>query len=351
MTGELCRKRPRLNDHNDSSDHVKGLRWRAYGSHEGDWHDPEQDQSLWSGQSLFAIDATTVVPDPPQNGEPSWITFNDPVLSLFDPSTWATAVPSLQSAELDNLYGPDAAEHDWLYPVLFPNVPSLEDRFVDLNLENPYDYNGPARHTSLRTEILRPEGGAVNGYIKFRIRDADPGEAGIKPATGLFGWTTMGVHHRGRPEEPRVSFTDIPHLPPNFGRGLELDVVDNKLLKFCESPPSPAQSGAISIGLPISLILNRFGRLLPGPHAIVPNKFLAHRDRTDDGRRGGRETRYPCTCRSLCPRLCTQGRPARTNKPPLPPCFGPDYRGAQAARDTCRRKIGRHNICNLASLG
>lgn len=116
-------------------------------------------------------------------------------------------------------------------PELFPSVPSIESRVVDTSMPNPFVSDvGKPRHPTLERRKAVSKDGAVCGYIKFRIRS-------IPSST-----TTRGRLQRPNDEaaKPQRIFPDflverIPNLPPDFGRGIKLDSMDEKLLKFCKS--------------------------------------------------------------------------------------------------------------------
>lgn len=121
-------------------------------------------------------------------------------------------------------------------------MPAREGQTFSLNLRNPFVTNEANRHPGLKRTALIPEDGAVNGYIKFRLRMSDV-EDHNPPALGkgkglaslansqpsnLMRQPAQHMQHN-----PNASPIDIPYLPPNFGRRLKLDDTDNKLLKFC----------------------------------------------------------------------------------------------------------------------
>lgn len=122
-------------------------------------------------------------------------------------------------------------------PELFPDIPALTDRFVNLGLANPYADNGPIRHAKIRDMAMLPEDGGVNGYIKFRLRMADvESDANMQKKTVFDQNRQLGKQIQGEtnPAPFGLDRQQIPNLPPDFGRGLKLDKVDGKLLKFCK---------------------------------------------------------------------------------------------------------------------
>ncbi|PGH08398.1 hypothetical protein GX51_01224 [Blastomyces parvus] len=231
MYHQRGQKRHRLNEASGpfrGCSRVEKRGWIRQREHEENEQQQEEDQNLWDDRSMFAIDMPNMALLPLPNEQPTWD--NDYMASALDISTWLPPTPSfLSDDQLINDF--DAAARDWLQQVLYPDIPSLEDRFVNLSLENPYSDNAPSRHETLRTHILTPEDGSVNGYIKFRIRNADLDESSLKAAKRSFGASAMGVHHRNSSEANSL-FNNIPYLPPNFASGVKLDAVDGKLLKF-----------------------------------------------------------------------------------------------------------------------
>jgi hypothetical protein len=196
------------------------------------------DQGLWSDQSMFALDAPALAPELFQYTEPDWPAdaFQDIFLPSFGSPAWMASMPSfLSGAHTHNDL--DHTGQAWLEQTLYPDVPSLEERFVDLTLDNPYSENAIVRHKTLRKALAMPEDGAVNGYIKFRIRNADLDERSTKRAKSLVGG--LSVPSRDTSSPSQSPFSNIPYLPPDFGRGVKLDEVDSKLLKFCKAFLSP----------------------------------------------------------------------------------------------------------------
>ncbi|EGC41084.1 conserved hypothetical protein [Histoplasma capsulatum var. duboisii H88] len=231
MYSQRGQKRYRLNEVPSPScgpSHIKKPSGIRYHRQEDNNEDQEEDQGLWDDRSMFAIDMPDIGLLPLPDEQSTW--HNNYMTSALDISTWQPPTPSfLSDAQLNHDF--DTAARDWLQQVLFPDMPSLEDRFISLSLSNPYSDNAPSRHETLRTQILTPEDGSVNGYIKFRIRNAELDESSNKSAKRSFGASFLGVHHRSTTEANSM-FDNIPYLPPNFASGVKLDAVDGKLLKF-----------------------------------------------------------------------------------------------------------------------
>lgn len=131
----------------------------------------------------------------------------------------------------------ETIDQDWLaaeFPDLFPSLPDLESRIVNLHLENPFLEGSAVRHPALKTNHTLPEDGAVNGYIKFRIRFSAEDDTSHRPQAQkatAFGQSTPAVHHRSH--HPIVG-DHVPCVPPDFGKGCKLDNMDSKLMKFCK---------------------------------------------------------------------------------------------------------------------
>lgn len=148
----------------------------------------------------------------------------------------------------DDLYIEDesmAVDQAWLaqaLPELYPSVPSRGEQTFSLNLFNPFTINETNRHPSLKTTALIPQDGAVNGYIKFRLRTSDV-EDQRSPILGKGKGMAILANSfpTNRPQElpqemqqsPKAPPMYIQYLPPNFGWRLNLDEVDTKLMKFC----------------------------------------------------------------------------------------------------------------------
>ena len=148
----------------------------------------------------------------------------------------------------DDLYAEEesaTATQAWLaqaLPELYPSIPSKEGQRFSLSLSNPFAANGSNRHPRLKSTAFLPEDGAVNGYIKFRLRMSDI-EDHRSPVLGKGKGMTFLANSQPK-YRPQLSPqhmqqnsgappNDIQYLPPNFGRRLKLDDTDNKLLKFC----------------------------------------------------------------------------------------------------------------------
>ena len=121
-----------------------------------------------------------------------------------------------------------------VFPEASLHLPLRESQEATLDLANPFTDGQVMRHPNLRKSSFMPEGEAVNGYIKFRLRAADL-EGDNETTNHYFNQLKLGVHHR----EPVLGpLEKVPKLPPDFGKGLKLDKMDSKLLTFCKNASS-----------------------------------------------------------------------------------------------------------------
>lgn len=223
--------------------------------------DVEEPDDLWSQRAFFALDryddpdalqyqpdawdsASSVATGGIKRGTYALITS---LSSEYDAEYWFIAALGLVSSDVQD--GDTYTEEEstapvpaWLaqaFPELCPTVPARGEQTFSLNLRNPFATNGTNRHPGLKRTALIPEGGAVNGYIKFRLRMSDVEDQNspvLGKGKGLANSQPPNLmrqplqHMQHNPNAPPI---DIPYLPPNFGRRLKLDDTDNKLLKFC----------------------------------------------------------------------------------------------------------------------
>ncbi len=130
-------------------------------------------------------------------------------------------------------------QQDWfmkVLPELFPTVPSIENRLVDLSISNPFADNVPIRHPALKATSFELENGVVNGYIKFRLRMADVDDQSTvdtRKRKSIFSPRLASTDNRKLPPKLTLPTEIVAYLPPDFGRGLKFDQTDAKLLKFC----------------------------------------------------------------------------------------------------------------------
>ena len=171
-----------------------------------------------------------------------------------------------------------------LFPSLLPSVPSPVDRAPDVAVSNPFQADGVLEHPRLRSEakpVEVPVDGVINGLIKFRLhQDKEPDES-VEMRRPQF----LQRYMKSRKPNPTTA-RGVPYLPPEFGRGLKLDPMDLKLMRFCKPCPKL-----------ISLMLNcacfRYLRLLPREDFTAYDEYMAY------GRCGyGREKRM-CEARAL----------------------------------------------------
>jgi hypothetical protein len=231
-----------------------------------DGAEAEESDILWGHRSFFALDRyqeldvqrylpdvwdTTSAGSPSTNkrGEYAMIRL---LSGEYIAEEWiVTALEPVSSDQDDDgLYAEEeatTAAQAWLaqaLPELYPSIPAKEGQKFSLSLSNPFATNGSNRHPRLKSTAFLPEDGAVNGYIKFRLRMSDV-EDHRSPVLGKGKGITFLANsqpkHRTQLSPQRVPHgsgappIDIQYLPPNFGRRLKLDDTDNKLLKFCKA--------------------------------------------------------------------------------------------------------------------
>jgi hypothetical protein len=126
---------------------------------------------------------------------------------------------------------------DKMFPELFPSIPRISDRVVDLGSSNPFEDGPGVRHPILRLSSFRQEV-EVNGYIKFRFRMKDV-EAKRPNNQKRIVYSKRELPLTARvPSLPLASGTPkipAPDVPLNLGNSLEFDETDKKLMKFCPS--------------------------------------------------------------------------------------------------------------------
>ena len=120
---------------------------------------------------------------------------------------------------------------------LFPGLPLAAHRQISPNTNNPFAADAPCRHQSLRTDFSDSKAVGANGYIKFCLQ---PTTSGIdEGATAINRFYHPDIEKRNRQttlqhgQTPSSILPYLPQLPPNFGRGMNLDDIDQKLLTFC----------------------------------------------------------------------------------------------------------------------
>ncbi|KAL8714149.1 MAG: hypothetical protein Q9220_001877 [cf. Caloplaca sp. 1 TL-2023] len=192
-------------------------------------NDATLSDDYWSGAALFALE---VPPPPPELA----LGFNDTNALPVRPNKkrghdtigWEEDLGFLVEEQ-------DSVEtQQWLrenFPELYPSLPLIEDRVVEPGLDNPYIDNGTAHHLHLRSNKRSDfDGLADNGLIKFRLRMTETSSNVSKTQREFSTQRTLGIHHR---PHPHLSQPDVPLLPPDFGRGLNLNESDN-LVAYCD---------------------------------------------------------------------------------------------------------------------
>ncbi|EXJ92219.1 hypothetical protein A1O3_00769 [Capronia epimyces CBS 606.96] len=177
---------------------------------------------LWSDQNFFAVDPFPIDPRGP---------FSQALLDEFlAPDTareaWDADLASLASEQSQSS---STVEGDLVTRILFPDLPSLLHRQVDLGLLNPFAEGSVGRYNAPRTVVAAE--GEVNGYLKFRLQRTQTGFTETRKGNRVFGRTSFGT--RQRPSAlAQWERTIIPLLPSGFGRALKLDDKDRTLLNF-----------------------------------------------------------------------------------------------------------------------
>ena len=121
-----------------------------------------------------------------------------------------------------------------LFPEYFPSLPNEPGgSHVSLVVSNPFVEASAVRYSPQRTTFTLPEGGAVNGHIKFRLKSTDKNDENAnRPPAGSLLRPSLAVHQR---RIPGIKGDTVAYLPPDFGSGCKLGATDSKLLKFCKS--------------------------------------------------------------------------------------------------------------------
>ena len=98
-------------------------------------------------------------------------------------------------------------------------------------VENPYAMGGIPEHPRIRAQLkaaIKGDEGVYAGMLKFRRRVHNTQDT-TQPAEGAY------LHRQSLSRTyPTNNSQGVSFLPPNFGRNLNLDVDDSKLMKFCK---------------------------------------------------------------------------------------------------------------------
>ncbi|KAE9378263.1 hypothetical protein N431DRAFT_461797 [Stipitochalara longipes BDJ] len=194
----------------------------------------QKEHDFWSNCALYAIDDITPLPDDETElvydvGHTSGLANLQKRNSTS--LAWEVTISRPDSQEQGFFSESPPEGNIWqLFPELFPSVPLPENRIVDVSISNPFLEDAVVRHPTLRPQQSIPEDGALNGYIKIRFRfSRDDAASHSRAQNTAYGQSSLGVHHKDRHVIPEEY---VPSLPPNFGRGFQLDSMDSKLLKF-----------------------------------------------------------------------------------------------------------------------
>jgi hypothetical protein len=108
-------------------------------------------------------------------------------------------------------------------------LPQLEQRLVKLDISNPFLINGLCEHPRLLSNLspVPVSQVHVSGLIKFRLQFEDPK---MPQKTREI----LAKHQRKVNDQMSVKPGQVSYLPKDFGRGLNLDDMDTRLLKSCE---------------------------------------------------------------------------------------------------------------------
>ncbi|PGH15722.1 hypothetical protein AJ80_05430 [Polytolypa hystricis UAMH7299] len=199
--------------------------------------DLEQQNDLWADHNLFALDVAPLFEDAQlpshapdvQQTQAKRPYEDDMLLSLQDFPELDAFLDAPETFAGDHQLPQQTLSH--VLPELYPSLPQLEHRDATASMTSPFNEDS-TEHYSFENRLYFeiPEGGEINGYIKFRIRPSEKsGDVDEPKKHGLFDQAGMAVHHRHVPGVPNDK---PPHLPPDFGRAMKLDPTDNKLWRF-----------------------------------------------------------------------------------------------------------------------
>lgn len=204
-------------------------------------------QDIWANASLFSLECAQDVYDT----SPEKSRKRGAKSPIMDMCTVADSLSSghedAQSPGVEILPQVDWTISEdvpsWLsgpFPLLYPSVPSPDDRPADMQILNPFLDVSENRHPFLRQRVSAvPEDGAFNGYLKFRIRSSEPRGSESNPRQkSLFGRMPLLAQKHRDVSDPETLQESLSALPPDFGRKCKLDATDNKLLKFCKFNPT-----------------------------------------------------------------------------------------------------------------
>ena len=183
---------------------------------------------IWPNQSLFAKNPFL------------WNNYHDAanfqVSEFFlSPDTgraaWDSDIASLPPLLIEDTQSQEVTD------LIFPALPSAAHRQISPNTDNPFAVDAQCRHGSLRTDFSDSKAVEANGYIKICLQPPTSGIDGGPIATNRFYHPEIEKRNRQTTLQhgqiPSSILPYLPQLPPNFGRGMKLDDIDQKLLTFC----------------------------------------------------------------------------------------------------------------------
>ncbi|KAJ9501519.1 hypothetical protein H2202_003313 [Exophiala xenobiotica] len=118
-----------------------------------------------------------------------------------------------------------------LWPGSAPSLPSPLDRVVDLAIPNPFimgDLSEIPEHprlTSIFDPVVVPKQVRVNGLVKFHLQFNDPN---MPQSTKQ----VLTKYRKEYNDHLKTKVGEVSYLPPDFGRGLNLEAMDQRLFKF-----------------------------------------------------------------------------------------------------------------------
>jgi len=190
--------------------------------------------------------------------------------------TWADSAAARDSDETDvtrgspSIFGLDEQFEAFrdLFPELFPQSPSIENRQSFQPIENPYLENKVSvteRYPCLRP-VRQPDTKVVNGYLKFAMtpNDHDGSKSDSHGAKSISN--DMAVHHRDVCVPNMNPQGHVGRLPQGFGSNAIMDHLDRKILRFCMYYSlilifHLSRPGTSRAALPYALLAHPFERL------------------------------------------------------------------------------------------
>ncbi len=120
-----------------------------------------------------------------------------------------------------------------LWPGSAPSLPSPLDRVVELAIPNPFimgdlsEIPDHPRLTSIFDPVVIPKQVRVNGLVKFHLQFNDPNMPQSMKQV-------LTKYRKEYNDQLKTKVGEVSYLPPDFGRGLNLNSMDQRLFKFCK---------------------------------------------------------------------------------------------------------------------